>query len=210
MAVETVGIIGAGKLGTVLAQLARKAGYTVLVSGSGDPAHIRLSVTVLAPGAEAVATADLVRRADVVILALPLNRFRELPKKELVGKLVIDAMNYWWESDGPRSSVLPDAVSSSEAVQEFLVGARVVKALSHMSYHDLHDTPQPAGVVGRRAIAIAGNEMRDVQTVSSIVDRFGFDTVYLGGLGEGRRLEPGSPVFGGSYTADVLRRRLAE
>lgn len=204
--VKTIGILGAGKVGIVLAQLALKAGYDVLLSSSGDPMRIALTTKILTPGAQAVSNEEAARQADIVILALPLSKYKTIPKEALSGKLVIDAMNHWYEVDGPREETIPTSLSSSEAVQHYLHDARVVKALSHMGYHELHDGPKPKAEVGRKAIAVAGDSSLDTETVAQFIDSLGFDPVILASLKEGGKLEPGNPAFGANVDKDALRQ----
>lgn len=201
---QTIGILGAGKVGIVIAQLARAAGYDVVIAGSGEPTKIALTVKVLTPGATALTKEEVATRADIIILALPLGKYETIPKKELEGKLVIDAMNYWWEVDGIRDELDGTRISTSEIIQNYLPNSYVVKAFSHIGYHELHDETRPKDAADRKTIAIAGDNAKDVAVVAEIIDALGFDPIAIGDLKEGVALEPGSDIFGAHVDKQTL------
>ena len=153
-----LGIVGAGKFGTTLARAAVAAGYDVAISGSGPADDIALTVDVLAPGARAATTDEVVRHADIIVLAVPTHRFRELPRDLFAGKILVDAMNYWQPVDGDDPELTTAADGTSTIVQERFPSARVVKSLNQLGYHQLEENRRPKGAPDRIAIGAAGDD----------------------------------------------------
>ena len=206
-AATTIGILGAGKVGTGVARQAIKAGYRVLIAASGDPKDIALIVSVMAPGAVAVSAAEAMAQADLVVLSVPLHKFRTLDPAGLAGKHVLDTMNYWRDTNGDMPE-LEDAPSSSEMVHAHIPGARLAKSLNHIGYHELELDARPAGAAGRRALAVASDDKDTRDLVLGFVERLGFDAVDGGSLARGAAFEPGTAIFTGSYDESGLQAEL--
>ncbi len=204
-----IAILGAGKVGTALARVAVEAGYQVEIAGSGAPDRIRLIVEVLAPGAHAVAAAEAVVDADLVVLALPLHKFRHLDPELLEGHVVLDIMNYWTPIDGEIGEFDDAPEGTSVLVQAAVPGARVVKTLNHIGYHELEEQRRPAGSPDRIALGAVGDDPHAVARVLGFLERIGFDAVDGGPLANGVAFQPGSPLFGAPHSADRFRRLLA-
>ena len=204
-----LGIVGAGRVGTTIARAAIAAGYDVAISGSGTADRIALIVEVLAPGARPASTDEVVRHADLIVLAVPMHRFRELPRDLFAGKILIDAMNYWEEIDGVDQELATAPAGTSVVVQQRFPSARVVKSLNHITYYKFDEGRPPHGAPGRIAMAAAGDDRAAVAAVMQLIDRLGFDAVDAGPLEAGLALEPNGPVFGVSYKADELSELLS-
>jgi predicted dinucleotide-binding enzyme len=203
-AASRLGIVGAGKIGTAIARAAVAAGYDVAISGSGVAERIELIVDVLAPGAHAVTTDDVVRHADLIVLAVPMHRFRELPRDLFANKILVDAMNYWEEIDGVDEELATARMGTSIVVQQHFSTSHVVKSLNHLGYFTFEQGRRPVGARGRLAVAAAGDDPVAVAAVMQLIDRLGFDAVDAGSLAAGLAMQPGEPVFGVSHSHDGL------
>jgi 8-hydroxy-5-deazaflavin:NADPH oxidoreductase len=208
-ATKRVGIVGAGKLGTALARAALAAGYEVAVASSGPAERIALLVDILAPGAVASTVDSVVDFADVIVLAVPAHRFRELPSDLFDGKILVDAMNYWPDTDGEDPELAAAGGGSSVVVQAHFPGARVVKSLNQLGYHELDEYPRAPDAPDRIAVAAVGDDRLAVRTVMHLIDRLGFDPVDGGPLAKGKLLEPDSSPYAETLSADALAKRLS-
>jgi predicted dinucleotide-binding enzyme len=204
-----LGIVGAGKAGTAIARAAVAGGYDVAISGSGSAERIELIVEVLAPGARALSTDEVVRYAGLIVLAIPMHRFRELPRDLFAGKILVDAMNYWDEIDGVDEQLANAAAGTSMLVQEWFSSARVVKSLNHLGYFKFEKSRRPRGAPGRVGMAAAGNDRSAVDGVLQLIDTLGFDAVDAGSLESGLALQPGGPIFGAGHSAQELSELLS-
>jgi predicted dinucleotide-binding enzyme len=204
-----LGIVGAGKAGTAIARAAVAGGYDVAISGSGSAERIELIVEVLAPGARALSTDEVVRYADLIVLAIPMHRLRQLRRDLFAGKILVDAMNYWDEIDGVDEQLETAPAGTSVLVQEWFTSAKVVKSLNHLGYFKFEKSRRPRGTPGRIAMAAAGNDRSAVAAVLQLIDTLGFDPVDAGNLESGLALQPGGPIFGAGHSTKELSNLLS-
>lgn len=205
----TIGIIGAGHIGSQVARLAVANGYNVVISNSRGPETLSALIAELGPRARAATAVDAARAGDVVLVSVPLKNCRAIPVEPLAGKIVIDTNNYYPQRDGHMPELDNETTTTSELLQAHLPASKVVKAFNHIYAAALTTDGQPAGTKNRRALAIAGDDNEAKATVTRLLDQFGFDTVDAGPLKEGWRIQRDTPGYGPRRTAEELRRDLA-
>jgi predicted dinucleotide-binding enzyme len=206
---RTIGLIGAGHIGSQLARLAVAKGYDVVLSNSRGGDTLSGLVDELGPRARAGSPLDAARAGDLVVVTIPLKNYRSVPATPLDGKVVIDTNNYYPGRDGHIAALDAESMTSSELLQAHLTSSRVVKAFNHIQAAHLTAHAQPPGSSNRRALALFGDDREAKSSVAHLIDEFGFDTVDGGPLGESWRIQPDTPGYGPRRNADELRRDLA-
>jgi len=204
----TIAVLGAGRVGTAVARQSVRAGHTVKIATSKPAADIRLLTEVIVPGATAVDREEL-RGADIIVLAVPLHKYRSIDTSVLRDQVVIDTMNYWAPVDGFMDE-FETGTSTSEVISEFLDGARVVKTLNHIGYGDLEVDSYPAGDPHRRALAVASDDAEAKSVVREFIDSLGYDAVDAGDLAAGKAFENGTEIFNGRHGAARMQELLGE
>lgn len=205
----TIGLIGAGNIGSQVARLAVANGYDVVISNSRAPETLDHLVAELGSRARAAWAADAAAAADIAVVTVPLEAYADVPVEPLAGKVVIDTNNYYPGRDGQIAALDARSTTSAEMLQAHLPASKVVKGFNHIQAAQLTTDGTPPGSPGRRALAVAGDDAEAKRTVTELFDRFGFDTVDAGPLAEGWRIQPDTPGYGPRLDAAGLATALA-
>ena len=205
----TIGLIGAGHIGSQVARLAVAHGYNVVISNSRGPETLSELVAELGPRARAATAAEAATAGDIVVVTVPLKNYRSVPVEPLRGKVVIDTNNYYPQRDGHIPELDNESTTTAELLQSHLPTSKVVKAFNHIYAAELTTHGQPPGTKNRRALVIAGDDREAKATVTRLIDQFGFDVVDAGPLKEGWRIQRDTPGYGPRRTAEELRKDLA-
>jgi predicted dinucleotide-binding enzyme len=205
----TLGLIGAGHIGSQVARLAVKSGYDVVLSNSRGPETLAGLVAELGPKARAATVVEAAKAGDLVVVTIPLKAIAIVPVEPLAGKIVIDTNNYYPGRDGHIRELDEERTTTSELLQAHLPRAKVVKAFNHIYASELTTHGQPRGTPNRRALVIAGNDAEAKTVVTKMLDEFGFDTVDAGSLSESWRIQRDTPGYGPRRNAEELRKDLA-
>ena len=206
---KTIGLIGAGHIGSQVARLAVAHGDSVVITNSRGPETLADLVKELGPRARAATPLEAAKAGDIVVVSVPLKNYRTVPVEPLAGKIVIDTNNYYPQRDGQIPELDNESTTTAELLQAHLPTSKVVKAFNHIYAAELTTHGQPAGTPNRRALAIAGDDPSAKAVVTKMLDAFGFDTVDAGPLREGWRIQRDTPGYGPRRTASELKRDLA-
>jgi 8-hydroxy-5-deazaflavin:NADPH oxidoreductase len=198
-----IGIIGSGNIGGTLLKLFSRNGDEVAVSNSRGPETLADLVEEAGGGARAATVEEAAEFGEVVVVAVPLHAYRELPADHLAGRIVVDANNYYAGRDGSIAELDADSTTSTELLAAHLPDSRVVKAFNTMNYRPLASEGRPDAPRDERlAIFLAGDDEEAKRTVAALIDELGFAPVDTGGLADGgRRQQHGAPVYGSEMTA---------
>src|SRR6187431_498528 len=100
MAKPTIGIIGAGHIGSQVARLAISCGYPVVIGNSRGPETFAKLIAELGPSAGGATAEDAAKTGEIVVVSIPLKNYHEVPVAPLADKVVIDTNNYYRHRDG--------------------------------------------------------------------------------------------------------------
>ena len=177
---NSVGIIGAGRLGQAMARTARRAGRDGRDRQQPRPGVARIGG--LGPRRRRVGgNAGRRAAAGIVVIAVPWDSVPEAVQGlTWNGQVVIDATNDWAADD-------LQGRTSSELVADLVGGARVVKAANTLGADVLGSGPDAAG--GRRVIFVSGDDADAKAEVVALFEDAGFAAIDLGDLATGGAMQ---------------------
>lgn len=207
----SIGIIGAGSMGAILARRLAKLGHHVSIANSRGPESLTALVAEI--GATPVSVVDAAYSAEIVIIAIPTKAVAELPRGLFANVpssvVVIDIGNYHPELRDGHIDVIDRGMLDSQWVA-LQIGRPVIKVFNNILATSLLEKGVPRGTKGRIALSVFGESLDAKAAVLRLVDDLGFEPVDGGVLDDSWRQQPGTPAYCRDLEAAALRSALAE
>jgi 8-hydroxy-5-deazaflavin:NADPH oxidoreductase len=204
-----IGIVGAGHVGGTVGRLLHRAGHEVCFA-TRHPDQVQPLVEELGERASAGTSEQAARFGEVILISVPLRAIPEVARAIAplaVNKVVLETTNPYVQRDGEAAQAAErHPAGSSGWVGSHFPGARVVKAFNSVNYKTLQAEANRGE--DRIGIPVAGDDPEAVATAERLVRDAGFTPVAIGGLAEGKRVQPGSPVYNTGMRASELARAL--
>lgn len=197
----SLGIIGAGQMGTAIARLAVAAGIPVVISNSRGPESLNGLIAELGPLAT-TGTVEQASEQDLVVLAVPLTAHQAIPAEPLRGKTLLDTSNYYPYRDGRIAELDENAITTSELIQRHFEGANLVKAFSNINAPQIPPLARPSDAPDRTTLPIASNNPQAAREAIRLIEQLGFDAIDAGPLAESWRFEPEAAAYTNLYLAE--------
>lgn len=189
-----IGILGSGIVGRVLATAFLQENYDVMI-GSRNPEKEEMqkwkSENKNGQTGSFFSTAAF---ADIIVLATKgdgtINAIESAGKEHFSGKIIIDATNPIKDAppvNGMISLFTGQDESLMENLQKRLPGAKLVKAFNTVGSALMYK-PDFGGI--QPTMFICGNDLNAKAEVTSILQKFGWETEDMGSVEAARAIEP--------------------
>jgi 8-hydroxy-5-deazaflavin:NADPH oxidoreductase len=187
-----IGILGSGVVAQTLGAGLLKHGYEVM-AGTRDQTKL-VEWATAHPKAFLGSFRDAAKFGEAVVLAVKgtaaAAALRDAGSENLAGKLVIDSTNPIADAP-PVNGVLQFFTNSNDSLMEQLQRefphARLVKAFNSVGSAQMVN---PSYAAGRPTMFLCGNDDAAKKTVTTILEKFGWETADMGKAEAARAIEP--------------------
>lgn len=188
-----IGIIGSGAVGQVLAKAFKSEGYDVML-GTRSTSKESVVKFNTETGIDVGTFDEAAKYGDLLVLCTKGSAAAEAIRlaglENIGGKVIIDTTNPI-AAVPPTNGILHYTTtfdnSLMEQLQKIAPDAKFVKAFNSVGNNVMY---KPAFAAGKPTMFICGNDEAAKQTVTEILDAFGWETEDMGKVEAARAIEP--------------------